>query len=168
MASTTCNSLLCSIVVFIDNSAEIQWLDFETRMRKIIKDLVAPVIERVQEDRETMLILNKSNTKQDERLQALELIVFKDQTLSNLIDDLKMRIEEGEALIRKEVAEVRDSADNRFSDHKDQMFRIDGRITANEVLKQQFEVFVDKQAGFDKQWLGYKDEVKGQVTKVKE
>jgi hypothetical protein len=47
-------------------------------MRKIIKDLVAPVVERVQEDREQMLVLRKSTGKSEERLQALELVVFKD------------------------------------------------------------------------------------------
>lgn len=137
-------------------------------MRKIIKELVQPVVERVQEDREQMLVLKKTNAKNDERLVNLEVIVFKDQTLSNLIDDLKLRIEEGEALIRREVAEVRDTATNTFAEHKDQMFKIDGRITANEVLKDQFEVFKTKQEEFDKTWLGYKDEVKAQVARVKE
>jgi hypothetical protein len=147
---------------------EIQWLDFETRMRKIIKDLVAPVVERVQEDREQMLVLRRNNAKIEERVTNLEVIVFKDQTLSNLIDDLKLRIEEGEALIRKEVAEVRDTATNRLDEQQDQLFRVDGRISANEVLKHQFEVFVEKQAIFDAQWLGYKEEVREQVAGAKE
>ena len=136
-------------------------------MRKIIKDLVSPVVERVQEDREQMLVLRKSTGKSEERLQALELVVFKDQTLSNLIDELKLRIEEGEANVRKEVAEVRDLGENRFNELKETMFKIDNRISANEILKDQFEVFVQKQEGFDKQWLHYKDEVKEQVAKVK-
>lgn len=33
-------------ILLIDKSEEIKWMDFETRMRKIIKDLVHPVIER--------------------------------------------------------------------------------------------------------------------------
>jgi|LauGreDrversion4_2_1035121.scaffolds.fasta_scaffold74957_4 hypothetical protein len=48
------------------------------------------------------------------------------------------------------------------------MFAIDSRITANEVLKNQFEVFFQKQSDFDKQWLGYKDEVKQEFARVKE
>jgi hypothetical protein len=80
---------------------------------------------------------------------------------------LKLRIEEGEANVRKEVAEVRDLGENRFNELKETMFKIDNRISANEILKDQFEVFVQKQEGFDKQWLHYKDEVKEQVAKVK-
>jgi len=33
-------------ILLLDKSEEIQWMEFETRMRKTIKDLVAPVIER--------------------------------------------------------------------------------------------------------------------------
>jgi hypothetical protein len=37
---------------------------------------------------------------------------------------------------------------------------VDGRISQNEVLKEQFDVFFAKQQTFDKQWLTYKEEVK--------
>ena len=38
-------------------------MDFETRMRKIIKDLVGPLVDRQQEDRESILIIKKSDVK---------------------------------------------------------------------------------------------------------
>lgn len=110
-------------------------MDFETRMRRIIKDLVSPVVDRVQEDRENILVIKKTDAKTEERLIALETIVFKDATISTMIDDLRLRIEEGEAGIRKEVSEVRDSTDNRFKQVNEKLFAVDSRITANEVLK---------------------------------
>ena len=113
-------------------------------MRKIIKDLVAPVVERVQQDREQMLGLTKENAKQEERIKAIETIMFKDSNISTLIDDLKLRIEQGEATIRKEVAEVRDTTENRFQTIKEDIYVTDKRITANEILKEQFENFVLK------------------------
>lgn len=115
-----------------------------------------------------MLILGKSSGKHDERLAALEIIVFKDQDVSTIIDDLKFRIEEGEATIRKEVAELRDLSENRFGEVKDSLFKTNGRITANEVLKQQFDVFLEKQETYDTLWISYKDEVKAQMNKVKD
>jgi hypothetical protein len=90
-------------------------MDFETRMRKVIKDLVGPLLDRQQEDRESLLVIKKTDAKTEERLVALETIVFKDANISTMVDDLRLRIEEGEALIRKEVSEVRDSSDNRFA-----------------------------------------------------
>jgi len=88
--------------------------------------------------------------------------------VTTLIDDMKMRIEQGEANVRKEVQALSDTQINHFAQTKELMFAIDGRITANEVLKNQFEVFVQKQSDFDKQWLGYKDEVKQEFARVKD
>ena len=96
-------------------------MDFETRMRKIIKDLVGPLVDRQQEDRESILIIKKSDVKTEDRLIALETIVFKDANISTMVDDLRLRIEEGEALIRKEVSEVRDTSDNRFKAQGDRL-----------------------------------------------
>jgi len=97
-------------------------MDFETRMRKIIKDLVGPLVDRQQEDRESLLVIKKTDAKTEERLVALETIVFKDANISTMVDDLRLRIEEGEALIRKEVSEVRDSADNRFAAQAERLY----------------------------------------------
>jgi len=78
-------------------------------------------------------------------LKALELVVFKDESLATLIDDMRLRIETGEANVRKEIAEVRDYVENKYEDTKQQLFKVDGRIQANEVLKEQFDVFFAKQ-----------------------
>jgi hypothetical protein len=37
------------------------------------------------------------------------MVVFRDTTVSTMVDDLRFRIEEGEASIRREIAEVRDT-----------------------------------------------------------
>jgi hypothetical protein len=46
----------------------------------------------------------KKKTKDEERIRQLEVVVFKDASLATLIDDLRLRIEEGEAMVRKEIA----------------------------------------------------------------
>jgi len=83
------------------HSQEIMWLDFETRMRRVISDLVGPMLIRQQADSEVVLQITKDKVKIDDRLNALELIVFKDESVATLIDDLRLRIEEGEAETRK-------------------------------------------------------------------
>ena len=101
-------------------------------------------------------------------MRALELVVFKDESLATLIDDMRLRIEQGEVNVRKEIAEVRDFVENKYEDTKQQLFKVDGRISSNEVLKEQFEVFFAKQQNFDKQWIKYKEEVKEQFHKTKD
>lgn len=52
-----------------------------------------------------------------------------------MIDDLRLRIEEGEAGVRREVAAVKDMAINKFDEADEKIFKVDSRITANEILK---------------------------------
>ena len=35
-----------SEMILVDRSEDLMWMDFETRMRKTIKDLVLPIVER--------------------------------------------------------------------------------------------------------------------------
>lgn len=77
----------------IDKSEDIQWLDFETRMRRVIKDLMHPMVEKVQDMLQTNNLMQRDTLKHSERLLAIELIVLKDQDVNSIIDDLKTRIE---------------------------------------------------------------------------
>ena len=52
------------------------WLNFETKMRNIVRDLLTPVIDMSQRDREGMLILEGTSDSQTERLELLEEAVF--------------------------------------------------------------------------------------------
>ncbi len=61
----------------LDSSEELMWMDFETRMRKVIKDFVTPVIERAQEDRKYINKLEKKRQKHEKRMVILETSVFK-------------------------------------------------------------------------------------------
>ena len=87
-------------------------MDFETRMRKLITTLLQPVVAQQTADAEAVSASNRQRSKDEERIRQLEVVVFKDASLATLIDDLRLRIEEGEAMVRKEIAEVADKAEN--------------------------------------------------------
>ena len=52
------------------------WLNFETRMREVIGNLLQPVVEMSSRDREGMLILESTSQTQTQRLELLEEAVF--------------------------------------------------------------------------------------------
>lgn len=147
---------------------EIQWLAFETRMRQMVLELVAPTAQKVQDDSVAMLAVQKTEETTQDRLGALELVVFRDTTASTMVDDLRLRIEEGEAALRREIAGVRDGAANGFSAVREQVFQVDSRITVNEVMRAQFETFLENQARYEQHWLHYKDEVMLILAQTKE
>ena len=55
---------------------ELMWLNFETKMRNTIRELIQPVVEMSQRDREGMLILEGSAHLSIERIENLEEAVF--------------------------------------------------------------------------------------------
>lgn len=93
--------------------------------------------------------------------------MLQDQSVNTLLDDLKTRIEEGEIAIRKESAIVRDVTNNRLAEISDKLSITDSRITANEVLKSQYEVFLDRHSKSEKQWVTYMEEVRHEFVQMK-
>ena len=52
------------------------------------------------------------------------MVVFKDASVATVFDELKARIEEGEALIRREVQAVSDLVTNQSKALRDEMFSV--------------------------------------------
>ena len=69
MLSNINRTILRHFIIYIISIAkdfgQLQWLEFETRIRKVIKDLVEPVMDRARLDRETVLMLNKEREAHD-------------------------------------------------------------------------------------------------------
>ena len=46
-----------------DATQEINWFDFETRMRKLIHEMVEPTVRKVNEDRDNIYKISKESDK---------------------------------------------------------------------------------------------------------
>ena len=55
---------------------ELQWLNFETRMRSIVNDMLTPVVHISMKDREGMMILEQNWNGHDDRLAKIEEAIF--------------------------------------------------------------------------------------------
>ena len=84
----------CKIITlkFKDPADEIMWLDFETRMRKVVKDLVTPIVDRAQEDWSLIATLEKKKLQSDERINLIENAVFKNRQSTSLFDEFEQRV----------------------------------------------------------------------------
>lgn len=137
-------------------------------MRKLIKDILTPVIQQQTTDMDANQQLRKSNEAVEERVKAIEGMVFKDASVSTVLDDMRERIEAGEASLMKVIAEVSDKNDNRQKAFEEKIFEYDQRINTFVQLKEQFENFRMKQQAFEHSFLSYKDKVTEQFTALKE
>ncbi|CDW79604.1 UNKNOWN [Stylonychia lemnae] len=142
-------------------------MDFETRMRKVIKELVVPVIERQQEDRQNILKLKQSKKSHDDKISTLENTIFKSKDTSTIFDDFEQKFIKFEVNIKQDIERHQGEIDARFVVVDDRIFETNNRITSNDILKQQFEVFQEKQSLFDEQMSRYKHDLNDEFTKLK-
>jgi len=59
------------------SNKEFEWFDFETRMRKLVVDLIQPTILKINEDRENVSALKAAIKAEQIRVNELETAVFK-------------------------------------------------------------------------------------------
>ena len=71
---------------------ELEWYDFETRMRAVVTDLIEPILKRGQEDREEIGSCNRSCATISKRLEDLEFLVQKNKGRNKVMDDINRRI----------------------------------------------------------------------------
>ena len=58
------------------DSAEMNWLDFEVRMRDVIRELVQPVIQVGEQDRESVILLDRDQHNLRIRVKRIEQAVL--------------------------------------------------------------------------------------------
>eukprot|EP00347_Sterkiella_histriomuscorum_P008817 403343633 len=66
------------------NINELQWFDFEIRMRRVIQEFMEPTIERITRDRELQNLTQKRSDQQQKRVELLESVVLKTGSSSTL------------------------------------------------------------------------------------
>jgi hypothetical protein len=71
---------------------ELDWYDFETRMRAVVVKLIEPTITKAADDRENIRILQHSNKKSIKRIEELEFLLQKDKSKNKLMDDIAKKI----------------------------------------------------------------------------
>ena len=71
-------------------------------MRKVVADLVNPVLERAMEDRQKLLILDKATAKVLSRVDALETAVFKEKS-ATLLDEISDMLRDTQTAVQKQI-----------------------------------------------------------------
>ena len=72
---------------------EIDWFHFETRMRKMISEMLDPIKKQSDEDREFVQNMRYQNQTLNYKIQDLETIAQKALSRSNQVDDANVRIQ---------------------------------------------------------------------------
>lgn len=76
----------------IEKSADLMWLNYETRLRKLMTELLQPTIKRSREDRELYDTLVKKSEILTRRIEELETITHRAENKQTIFDDIFTRI----------------------------------------------------------------------------
>ena len=98
---------------------ELMWLDFETRMRHLMKNIVTPALQLSVEDRESNIELEIQMTKATKRLELLEQAVYQKKTCvgRTIFDVYNEKIANMQQFVRDETQKLHDTQ----SSHKEQI-----------------------------------------------
>jgi len=86
------------------NSQNMDWFAFETRIRKVLHELLEPTAERSMKTKESMEEVRTQNEFLTRKVEELEFILHKSHKRSTLFDNVNKRLIESDAE-RKMLAE---------------------------------------------------------------
>ena len=76
------------------NPGDLDWFDFETRMRKLISELLEPTVLRTQDDKSQILLLRKMNETLKKRMDDAEFMQSKAFKRMDKLEEVWARIKD--------------------------------------------------------------------------
>ena len=78
----------------VEKQSDLIWFEYETRLRKLVEELLEPTIRRSREERELFESLNKKSEALHKRVDDLEFMSQRTQKRQTAFDDIFKRINE--------------------------------------------------------------------------
>ena len=106
---------------------DLDLIQFETKVRSIIRDLLDPVHNKGVKDRELIFNLDRVDKKLEERIELLEMAVYKKEpdTGRTKFDELEDRIIEAEIKLRNQKEDLEDRIENFTKNIENYCFKMD-------------------------------------------
>lgn len=143
-------------------------MDFEMQTRKLVNGLLEPIIEQGHNDGKALLKLRALTKKQDERLKLLEAALFKGDKPKTMFDEIEERVVATDVNVKIEVERLTEKFEVRHKQLEELIFQSTSHIAEVGIMKQQFEVFLEKQRMFEQMFnIDYKQDVINQLTLIR-
>lgn len=78
-------------------SAELDWFAFETRVRKLIHELLEPTVKRTIESKENYEEGKRTTERLEKKIRELEYAIYKSDSCPTVFEELHGRITDSEA-----------------------------------------------------------------------
>eukprot|EP00347_Sterkiella_histriomuscorum_P022302 403330961 len=143
--------------VVAGQSYEIDWFDFETRMRKLIHEMIEPTVRKVNEDRDKIYKLKTDQDNHKRKLEDLEFAVIKTDNKTNVFEDIFRSL----AKLETEIKVEQNRVDNEFDRTQAQIDNIHFELKNQNQMHQSLHSYVERIHSetqiFNQTFIGYKE-----------
>lgn len=119
---------------------DLDLMNFETKVRVLMSELMAPMMEKQQRDRELIYVQEKEHEKLDERINLLERAVFQtspDQKKKTLFDEMDEKLLTMSIELKSLKEDSTMALGNFIAEAKNEFFDIKQTLTKMESYKDQ-------------------------------
>lgn len=71
---------------------KLDWFEFETITRKMVQSLLEPILTKISENKESILLLDKSSKTHNDKISELEFTLHKSNKRSTAFDEVYQKI----------------------------------------------------------------------------
>jgi hypothetical protein len=121
---------------------DLDLMNFETKVRVLMSELMAPMMEKQQKDRELIYVQEKEHEKLDERINLLERAVFQtssDKKKKTLFDEMDEKLLAMSIELKSLKEDSTMALSNFITEAKNEFFDIKQTLTKTESYKDQIE-----------------------------
>lgn len=99
-------------ILIIDHKNSLDWFDFETRMRKMIHELLQPTVKRSHEEREAVTKLRSIVMDHNKRLKPIEFALYKSEEPTDAFEKLYLKMAEMESKRLEDETKLKHQMEN--------------------------------------------------------
>lgn len=100
-----------------NKSPDLDWFAFETRIRKVLHELLEPTAERSVKTKETVEEVKSQNEFLTRKIEELEFILHKSHKRSTLFDNINKRLIESDAERKMLEVQMKNDVENLHSEN---------------------------------------------------
>jgi hypothetical protein len=104
---------------------DVDKMDFETKMRQLMRELLEPLIYKSKVDREMIFKLEKTDTDYEKRIDLLEQAVYNKnaETGTTMFDDMEKKLQDMDILLKSTTTSFAEQVEFTEKKTMDEIFR---------------------------------------------
>eukprot|EP00347_Sterkiella_histriomuscorum_P011845 403370885 len=144
--------------------SQFQWFEFETRMRKLIKDVMITYDKQMRDDEKRIIMIEKEMTENETRLKEIEFLLYKSEDKESRFDELHKIISIMESERRKDINILKSEQEDFQKRISEKVFVYDTKLKQIDSFEQMLNQAIVDYEKIDTMMKDHKQQVMEEIT----